>query len=161
MTQFVKGKNIFFYKFIYFLAETSFHTVSPSFDNIHNLTNQTLLFLQSPTCNLNSFLVNFFNQNTCSNSNKCLNGGKCIDTVNKTSYACQCPDNEYLYFGENCQNQRNFCTNVTCSMHGYCIQNQSLIQWKCFKDFKGNSCEHVATALIIVKGVQLSTTIFV
>jgi hypothetical protein len=94
----------------------------------------------------------------CSQSNKCLNNGTCINSLDLTSYSCQCPQNG-PYYGEYCENMRNLCETKTCSFHGYCTQNQSATKCKCNKGYEGDKCEVELNAVKVVKNVQWTTTI--
>jgi hypothetical protein len=95
----------------------------------------------------------------CSQSNKCLNNGKCINSLDLTSFTCQCPEGS-PYYGQNCEKIINLCGNVTCSFHGYCIQSQNEIKCKCFKGFNGDTCDIELNSSKAVKYVQwLSTAI--
>ncbi len=94
----------------------------------------------------------------CSQANKCLNSGTCINSLDLTSSSCQCPENG-LYYGRYCENMRNLCENMTCSSHGYCIQNQTDTQCKCFTGFRGDKCEIESNSIIVVKNVQWTSTI--
>ena len=94
----------------------------------------------------------------CSVSNKCLNNGTCIDSFDLTTSKCEC-DHSGLFYGQYCENMKNLCENVTCSMHGYCIQSLNETKCKCYKGYEGDECDREANSLKIVKGVQLTSTI--
>jgi hypothetical protein len=94
----------------------------------------------------------------CSQANKCLNNGTCINSQDLKSSSCKCVENG-LYYGEYCENMRNLCENVTCSLHGNCIQNQTDTKCKCYNGFKGEKCEIEGNTVKVVKNVQWTTTI--
>ncbi len=94
----------------------------------------------------------------CSQSNKCLNNGTCVNSVNLTSFQCQCPLNG-PYYGQYCENVRNLCENVTCSSRGYCAQSQNETKCKCYKGFEGEQCEIELNSVKILKSVQWLTTV--
>jgi len=94
----------------------------------------------------------------CSQSNKCLNNGRCINSLDITSFTCQCPENG-PYYGQYCENIKNLCENVTCSLHGHCIQNQTDTQCKCFNGYEGDKCEIEGNPVKLLKNVQWTTTI--
>jgi hypothetical protein len=94
----------------------------------------------------------------CSQSNKCLNNGTCINSQDLTSFTCQCPEGS-PYYGEYCENMINLCGNVTCSSHGYCIQNQSETKCKCYVGYGGEKCELESNSVKTVKSIQWTTTI--
>jgi hypothetical protein len=94
----------------------------------------------------------------CSQSNKCLNNGTCINSFDLTSSTCKCPQSG-VFYGEYCENVKNLCENETCSLHGYCHQQQSEIKCKCFKGFNGDKCELESNEVKAVKSVQWTTTI--
>jgi len=48
---------------------------------------------------------------------------------------------------------------VTCSGHGYCIQNQNETKCKCLVGYEGENCEIESNAVKYVKGIQWTTTI--
>jgi len=96
----------------------------------------------------------------CSKSNKCLNNGTCVDSLDLTSYSCQCPQNG-VFYGRYCENRRNLCKNITCSLHGYCKQSQNtsaITQCKCHYGYNGDNCEIELIKIKIVKNVQWSAT---
>jgi len=94
----------------------------------------------------------------CSQSNKCLNNGTCINSLDLTSFTCQCPQNG-VFYGRYCENMRNLCENVTCSSHGYCTQSQSETTCKCYNGYEGDKCELESSAVKAVKSIQWTTTI--
>jgi hypothetical protein len=94
----------------------------------------------------------------CSQVNKCLNNGTCINSQDLTSFTCQCPEGS-PYFGQYCEKIINLCENVTCSFHGYCIQNQSETKCKCFNGYDGDKCENESSSVKLVKSVQWTTTV--
>jgi hypothetical protein len=171
----------------YLFQSTNF-TPSLSFDDLQNLSQsglqQTLALLQSTT-DLRGCLVNCSNQgicnlinqtyacecnaNTkgiscqtdilpCSRLNKCLNNGTCINSIDLTSFTCQCPENSPFY-GQYCENAKNICENVTCSFHGYCTANQNETKCKCYNGFEGENCELELNLVKIVRFVQWTTTV--
>jgi hypothetical protein len=89
----------------------------------------------------------------CSHSNKCLNNSTCINSLDLTSFTCQCPKNGPFY-GQYCENVKNLCENETCSSHGYCTQSQNETKCKCFTGFKGDRCEIESNSVNVVKSVQ-------
>ena len=94
----------------------------------------------------------------CSQANKCLNNGTCLNSLNLTTFTCQCPENG-PYYGQYCENMRNLCENVTCSFHGNCIQNQSDTKCKCLNGYEGDKCEIESNSIKVVKNVQWTSTI--
>jgi hypothetical protein len=94
----------------------------------------------------------------CSESNKCLNNGTCIDSFDLTTFKCEC-DQSGLFYGQYCENMKNLCENVTCSMHGYCFQSLNEKKCKCFKGYEGDTCDIETNSLKIVKSFQLTSTI--
>jgi hypothetical protein len=94
----------------------------------------------------------------CSQSNKCLNNGTCINSLNLTSFKCQCPQNGPFY-GQYCEKTINLCENVTCSSHGYCIQNLNETKCKCNLGYEGEVCDKELNEVKKVKYTQWTTTI--
>jgi hypothetical protein len=94
----------------------------------------------------------------CSQSNKCLNNGTCINSLDLTSFTCQCPQNGPFY-GQYCENTINLCENVTCSLHGYCLQSQNKTKCQCLNGYEGEQCELESNTIKVVKNVQWTTTI--
>jgi hypothetical protein len=131
---------------------------------LSNCSNQGVCTLKNQTyyCECNENFIGKSCQTDkrpCSQSNNCLNNGTCINSLDLTSSSCKCPENG-LYYGEYCENKKNLCENVTCSLHGNCIQNQNETVCTCFIGFKGDECEIESNAVKVVKGVQwVSTTI--
>jgi hypothetical protein len=166
-------------------------TLIPSFEKLNNLTKeniQQLLNILESNADISSCLSNCSNQgicklstnqtyicecNTnfmgkscqtderpCSQSNKCLSNGTCINSLDLTSFTCQCPENS-PYYGQYCENVINLCENVTCSFHGYCIQNQNfsfITQCKCYTGYTGENCEKDSSTVKVVKNVQWFST---
>ena len=132
---------------------------------LSNCTNQGVCKLDNQTqkylCECNPFYTGTkceTDRRPCS-LNKCLNNSTCINSLNSTSFTCQCPLNG-IYYGQYCENVKNLCENVTCSSHGYCIQSQSgLTSCKCYKGYEGDKCDIISNSLKIVQGVQWTSTI--
>ena len=163
-------------------------TLTPSFTNLNNLSPsrmQQILNILESNNDVSSCLSNCSNQGVCklsnqtyicecspsfkgkscqtderpcSQSNKCLNNGTCINSFDLTSSKCQCPQNS-VFYGQYCENVKNLCENETCSLHGYCHQQQSENKCKCFKGFNGDKCELESNEVKAVKSVQWTTTI--
>ena len=162
--------------------------MSPTFDSLNNLTQenveQILNILESGD-DVSSCLANCSNQGQCMfidetyaceceeyfigescqtdirpcyQSERCLHNGTCVDAFNFTSFECQCPENG-LYYGLYCEFVRDLCENVTCFMHGNCIQIQNETQCKCFNGFEGEMCEIESSSLKAVKSVKSATTV--
>ncbi len=94
----------------------------------------------------------------CSQANKCLNNGTCTNSLDLTSFTCQCPQNS-PYYGQYCEHLRILCENVTCSSHGYCTQSQSQTKCKCYMGYDGENCETESNSIKAVKYVQWTATI--
>ena len=94
----------------------------------------------------------------CSHSNNCLNNGTCINSLDLTSFTCQCPQNGSFY-GKYCESVINLCENVTCSSHGYCTQSQTETKCKCYNGYEGEKCDIESNSVKVVKYVQWTTTI--
>jgi hypothetical protein len=94
----------------------------------------------------------------CSQSNKCLNNGTCINSQDLISSSCQCPEG-IPFYGQYCENLRDLCENMTCSSHGYCIQNLSETKCKCFNGYEGDVCDKELNKVKKVKYTQWTTTI--
>ena len=58
-----------------------------------------------------------------------------------------------------CENRINSCDNRTCTLNGYCFQNETASLCKCFSDFYGDECELEKSAIKIQKGVQFTSLI--
>ena len=93
----------------------------------------------------------------CSQANNCLNNATCINSLDLTSSSCQCPENG-LFYGQYCETMRNLCENVTCSLHGYCLQSLNKTKCKCFNGYEGDKCEIESNSVKLVKSVQWTTT---
>ncbi len=116
---------------------------------------------QTYTCECNSNFIGVScqtDERPCSQSNKCLNNGTCINSLDLTSSSCKCPENG-LFYGQYCENTINLCENVTCSSHGYCMQNQNKTKCKCQNGYEGDGCELESNIIKVVKKVQWTTTI--
>lgn len=97
----------------------------------------------------------------CLQSNRCMNNATCINSANFTSFTCQCPENG-VYYGQYCQFKRNLCENVTCSLNGYCIQNESQNEQAeciCFNGYSGKNCDIESNSIKIVKAIQWTSTL--
>jgi hypothetical protein len=94
----------------------------------------------------------------CFRSNKCLNNGTCINSLDLTSFTCQCPQNG-PYYGQYCENMRNLCENVTCSLHGKCTQSHNETKCKCNRGYEGDACDKELYEVKKVKYTQWTTTI--
>ena len=130
---------------------------------LSNCSNQGVCKLSNQTyiCECNDYFTGKSCQNDqrpCTKSNKCLNNGTCINSLDLTSFSCKCPENG-VFYGQYCENIKNLCENETCSLHGYCHQQQSEIKCKCFKGFNGDNCELESNEVKAVKSFQWTTTI--
>ena len=84
---------------------------------------------------------------------------QCIPTLNDTnlSFKCQCTKS---FYGINCENKINMCTNQTCSFNGYCISNDTAAnQCKCFTDYYGSNCENETAFVKVIQIVQIISLI--
>ena len=95
----------------------------------------------------------------------CLNNGTCIENGNlsdsaslisgsgSSSYVCEC--GEYFY-GRNCENRVNLCSNVTCLNYGRCAINTITNQanCSCVNGYSGSMCEIESSTLKQTKQVS-------
>ncbi|RMX50425.1 hypothetical protein pdam_00023365, partial [Pocillopora damicornis] len=75
-------------------------------------------------------------QNSCS-SNPCLHDSTCLNGYTDKRYICLCPDN---YTGENCEKDRNECTDNThdCHAKAVCNNTEGSFTCNCIKGYQGN-----------------------
>jgi hypothetical protein len=81
--------------------------------------------------------------------NPCQNNSTCTNYLGIGNYACDCKKN---FYGKNCENQLNACTNNPCLNYGKCVDKKDFGKYKvssvnrdfvclCVQDFYGDYCE--------------------